>query len=159
MIRVNLLIFPLLAGCFVTMKTIQRLAFVATIATATAAISIFDTSSVQALVLFDNGASNLQAVVPSDQSSPDFLREAGDNFSLHSAANITKVTWSGIYSFGITPVTDNFSVRLFNIVSGVPDINSFATLNGSLSRINSGLDVDPDATLYNYALTLTTPSK
>ncbi|MGV0025041.1 PTPA-CTERM sorting domain-containing protein [Phormidesmis priestleyi] len=141
------------------MKTVRRFAFLAAIATTTIAISILNTSLAQALVLFDNGASNLEAVVPSDRSPsyPGLMLEGGDDFSFSSAANITKVTWSGIHLFGITPLTDAFSVGLSNIVNGVPDLNPFATLNGSLSRIDSGLDVDPDATLYNYALTLTTP--
>ncbi len=139
------------------MKTVQRFVFLSAITVTTAGISLLNTLSAQAAVLFDNGASNLQAVFPSNQNSPDFLLEAGDDFKLNSDANITKVTWSGIYLFGITPLIDNFSVRLFNILDGVPDINPFATLNGSLSRVDSGLDVDPDATLYDYALTPTTP--
>lgn len=139
------------------MKIVERFVFLSAIAVTTTGISLLNTSSAQAAVLFDNGASNLQAVFPSNQNSPDFSLEAGDDFKLNSAANITKVTWSGIYLFDITPLIDNFSVRLFNIFDGAPDINPFATLNGSLSRVDSGLDVDPDATLYDYALTPTSP--
>lgn len=47
----DLLIFSPLAGCFVTMKTIQRLAFVAAIATTTAAISVLSTSLAQAAIV------------------------------------------------------------------------------------------------------------
>lgn len=116
-------------------------------------------TSAEAAVLFNNGASDLQASVASDYSSPSLIGvyEAGDDFNLSSSATITQITWSGIYFFGIVPSLDNFSVRLFNFANGLPEINPFVTLSGTLSRADSGLNVEPDATLYNYALTLTTP--
>lgn len=137
------------------MKTVQCFVFLA--ATSATMLSLVANSvPAYAGVLFDNGVSDLQAVFPSNPSNPYIPSESGDDFSLSNAASITKITWSGIYLFGSLP-TDDFSVRLFNMVNGVPDINPFATLSGSFNRIDSGLKVDPDATLYNHALMLATP--
>jgi hypothetical protein len=144
------------------MKTVQRFSF--GIAFATMLPLAVNLAPAQAGVLFDNGAPNLDAFfVPSDSSPsyPGLMLQGGEDFSLNGAASITKVTWSGIYLFGNDPsnipLTDDFSVSLFNIVNGVPNINPFATLSGSLSRIDSGLDAAPDIDLYHYALTLATP--
>jgi hypothetical protein len=139
------------------MKTVQRFVFLAA-TSATMLSLVVNPAPAQAGVLFDQGASDLQATFPSNPSSSSFNPgESGDDFSLSSAANITEITWSGIYLFGSFLPTDNFSVRLFNIVNGVPDINPFATLSGSFNRVDSGLVVDPDGTLYNHALMLATP--
>lgn len=133
----------------------------ALVATSTTMLSLaVNLAPAQAAVLFDNGPSDLQATFLSNPINPFVPAEGGDDFSLSNAASITKITWSGIYFSGSLPsddFTDDFSVRLFNIVNGVPDINPFATLSGLFTRIDSGLNVEPDADLYNHALTLTTP--
>lgn len=121
-------------------------------------LSVGSVAPAVAAVLVDNGAPDLANGVFSDFASQI---ERGDNFSLSSDANITKINWSGGYANSNTPLTDSFSVRLFNIVGGTPNTSPFATLSGSLSRVDSGLNINlPNAQffdVYNYALTLTTP--
>ncbi len=120
-------------------------------------LSLGITTSAQAAVLFNNGAPDKNFVVKSDFDLPV---EAGDNFSLSDASNITQITWTGAYvtsddHFFNTPAADNFSVRVFKILNGVPQsspLNTFSNI--SASRTST---VFPGFTLFNYAFTPSQP--
>ncbi|MBS0496347.1 MAG: FxDxF family PEP-CTERM protein [Proteobacteria bacterium] len=79
-----------------------------------------------------------------------------DNFVLGAGSNtVTGVNWSGSYYPTNSPTaTDNFLIRIFGDLGGVPDTNpiySFSVGN-AVNRIDSGID---DATwsidIYNYS--------
>lgn len=80
--------------------------------------------SAGAAVIYDNGGTDYSDAFSSDFGIPI---QSGDDFSLNTGANvITDIHWWGFY-FGDVPVAappnDAFTIRIFNIVSGVPATN------------------------------------
>ncbi|WP_350131935.1 FxDxF family PEP-CTERM protein [Nitrosomonas sp.] len=83
-------------------------------------------------------------------------QQMADNFVLIAGSStLTGVNWSGSYYSTNSPAaTDNFLIRIFGDLGGVPDINpiySFSVGN-AVNRVDSGID---DATfsidIYNYS--------
>ena len=140
----DLLVFSPLAGCFVTMKTIQRLTFVVAIATTTAATSIFNTSLAQAAIVtgtitgtwdeYASGSFNLgdaftaefsyddAAIIPYDLSHIDpsdlDVRNVGFNVPLSSL----KVTVGSSYShtFDFSDPSSSFGEFFFQDFALLP---------------------------------------
>lgn len=110
-----------------------------------------------ATVIYDNGSADGSrgwwsdfdgALQPSQQMADNFVLGAGSN-------TLTGVSWSGSYYSSNTPTAaDNFVIRIFSDLGGIPDTNpiySFSVGN-AVNRIDSGID---DATwnidIYNYS--------
>ncbi len=107
-----------------------------------------------AAVIYDNGGPDGSRGWWSDFDGSN--QQMADNFVLGAGSNtITGVNWSGSYYSTNSPATtDNFLIRIFGDLGGVPDTNpiySFSVGN-AVNRVDSGID---DATwsidIYNYS--------
>ena len=109
----------------------------------------------QAAVLFDNGAPNFRLAIESDFALPV---EAGDDFTLTSSNDVTKITWSGLYaarsSVSLTPTVDQFSVRIFEFLNGKPAVSPIVAFNNaSVARTSNSQSVF----FYNYSFAPSQP--
>ena len=83
-------------------------------------------------------------------------QQIADSFAL-SAGNstITGVEWSGAYYSTNTPtLVDDFTIRIFSHVSGLPSTNPLYSFNvgNAVNRIDSGIDdVTWGIDIYNYS--------
>ncbi|MBD2075059.1 PTPA-CTERM sorting domain-containing protein [Phormidium sp. FACHB-592] len=109
----------------------------------------------QAAVLFNNGAPNFQLAIESDFALPV---EAGDDFTLTSSNDVTKITWSGLYAAGqavsVTPTIDQFSVRIFEFLNDRPAVSPIIAFNDiSVARASNPQSVF----FYNYSFAPSQP--
>jgi len=81
------------------------------------ALAVLPSAPAQAEIIFDNGGPNLEGAFISDASE---LWEQADDFSLAPGANIVAdVHWWGIYVFEDTPLSDSFTIRIYENVDGM----------------------------------------
>ncbi len=101
--------------------------------------------------IYDNGDPDLQAGIQSDFGGGIVItQEAGDDFVLSAGGDvITDIHWWGIYlpanplSPPSVPSSDDFSIRIFNITSGVPDTSPFYSNDtAAVTRIDANLNFD-----------------
>ena len=107
------------------------------------AVSLFLTgisTMVKAGIIFDNGGPDFPGGITSDFGAP--INQMADDFILTTGSNsIQDVHWWGFYAFDNTPVTDNFTIRIFDDDAGKPSANSFQTIfTGGPGRVDSGID-------------------
>lgn len=137
-----------------------------TLATAGVSVAVIGLSagSAQAANIFENGFP-IPFGMTSDWCAPGIClpgtavyNEVGDDFTLSSDSEIQQVKWAGFYSFGPDELaTDNFSVRIFDIVNGVPlDTPRIEYSNIQVSRGDFGFGFSVGA-MYSYIYTLATP--
>jgi hypothetical protein len=105
---------------------------------------LFVSTPTIAEIIYDNNGPDLKNAYASDFAYPvpPFGNgvEQGDNFVLMSGSNvITDIHWWGEYD-KISPLAqDNFTIRIFQIVSGIPSGNFLYQNNvGNVTRTNTG---------------------
>ena len=95
-----------------------------------------------ASVIYDNGVPDLTGIpFPSDFNVPF---QTGDDFTLGQPSVIRDVHWWGAYGIDTftPPLLDDFTIRLFNVVAGVPAVNPFHEINvGHVGRTDTGDDI------------------
>lgn len=110
-----------------------------------------------ATVIYDNGSADGSRGWWSDlDGALQPFQQIADNFVLGAGSNtLTDISWSGSYYSSSTPTAaDNFVIRIFSDLGGVPDINPIYSFNvgNAVNRIDSGID---DTTwsidIYNYS--------
>ena len=93
-------------------------------------------------VLFDNGSPDLANAFHSDfdTSSPSDTVQVGNEFSLSTPGRINHVRFYGLYaSDSIPPAFDDFTIRIFEVTGGVPDVNPLYEFDvASVSRAATG---------------------
>jgi hypothetical protein len=90
--------------------------------------------------VWNNGTPDQESARASDFEIPN---QIGDDFTRGTTATANQIQWWGVYGSGNTPTEpDDFTIRFFNIVAGVPDVVPFASYNvGDVGRVDSGLDL------------------
>ncbi|MGZ0018761.1 FxDxF family PEP-CTERM protein [Nitrosomonas sp. wSCUT-2] len=110
-----------------------------------------------ATVVYDNGSADGSRGWWSDfDGALQPFQQMADNFVLGAGSNtFTGVSWSGSYYASNNPTAaDNFVIRIFSDLGGIPDTNPIYSFNvgNAVNRIDSGID---DATwnidIYNYS--------
>lgn len=102
------------------------------------------TDTAGAAVIYNNGGPDYQDGYASDFGFPSSA-QAGEDFTLNTgAAVITDIHWWGFY-FDRTvavqvPPNDDFTIRIFDVVSGVPAINPFYDnhVGNNIARTSTG---------------------
>ncbi len=105
-----------------------------------------------ASVIYDNGGPDLTghltggAFVSDFDVAPElgFAVQVGDDFTLSQPSVIRDVHWWGAYGIDTftPPLLDDFTIRLFNVVAGVPAVNPFHEINvGHVGRTDTGDDI------------------
>jgi hypothetical protein len=104
-------------------------------------------SGASADLIFDQSVDLTVGADTSDASFSDEGRapqQMADNFTLlSSASTITDVHWWGLYGVSNTPFADDFRIRIFGDIGGVPGIeplNEFRFFPG-LNRVDTGVDL------------------
>lgn len=101
-----------------------------------------------AAVVYDNGGATdkLPGGYVSDMGEAPFSQQMGDDFTLDTSANVIEdVHWWGWYGIPLAaqPAPDNFSIRIFEINAGAPDVDPLFDINvGSVGRAKTDILVD-----------------
>ncbi len=103
--------------------------------------------SASATLLYDNGVTETDSYIVSD-NSPGADQLVADDFALSSgAATITNISWRGTYGRRTTPAQDNFKILIHSDDGGRPSVDSLFSFDG-LNVIRSL----PDANfIFTYA--------
>jgi len=112
-----------------------------------------------AAIIYDNGGPDFPGGITSDFDAP--TNQMADDFVLATGSNsIQDIHWWGFYAFDNTPLTDNFTIRIFDDDGGKPSTNSFQTIfTGDPGRIDTGIDFTfPTATVDVYEYWVTVPT-
>jgi hypothetical protein len=105
-----------------------------------AAWAVLSAATAQAAVIYDNGATPVNAAGASD--SAGLIR--ADDFTLAAGANVvTDIHWTGLYAQNAVPATDNFTIQLFaDTGAGAPTTVPLLSLAiGNATRTDSGTDI------------------
>ena len=134
-----------------------------TILTIVMTVMVGTTTANAGAIIYDNGSPDLvddPNAIGSDfdidppstintQMADDFVLQAGSN-------TIRDIHWWGVYLFNDTPLTDDFTIRVFEDDGGKPSATNFQTIfTGDPGRTDTGLDLVSlsgviNATLYEY---------
>ena len=153
----SVLLFPAISLRIIkTMQTMNYLSITAT------AVLLFSARLAAAAVVYTAGpysASNgawRSDFDPTPASVPNSTNQLADKFTLTTSYRITGVYWWGLYAEGNTPLSDNFTIRVFESVNGRPAVNPlYQFLLGNPGRSPTGIT----SSGYNvYAYTATFPS-
>jgi hypothetical protein len=108
-------------------------------------------------VIYDNGTPDLLESYASDANWHSGYAEQADDFVLQPGATLlTDVHWWGVYAVAQTPLTDSFTIRLFEDVAGVPDTSHFYEVSGiDGSRVATGTLEDNLFEIYSYSADIT----
>ena len=100
-------------------------------------------------VIFDNGGPDYISGWAADF---DDYQEMADDFNLRAGANrIEDVHWWGAYGYTDTPMTDDFTIRIYADVNGEPDFTPIIVRTDlTVSRTLVGVIEDGEA-LYEYS--------
>jgi PEP-CTERM motif len=108
------------------------------------------------ITIYDNGSPDYVDGSVSDFGLPV---QAGDDFILNSGADvITDIHWWGFYFSNSVPVqvppNDAFTIRIFNIVSGVADTNPFYVnlVGNNIVRTNTGNTIGGVIEVFEYSV-------
>jgi hypothetical protein len=106
-------------------------------------------------VIYNNGVPDETIAWLSDFDGNTFVdyAEQADDFVLNEGGNVvTDLHWWGVYAIGNTPVSDNFTVRIYNDAGGAPELSAFFELTGVTGdRAAYGTD-GFGLTIYEYAI-------
>jgi hypothetical protein len=108
-------------------------------------------------VIYSNGDPDLAYLTLSDF---DFPHQLADDFVLAPGGTVlTEIHWWGAYRMQDTPLSDSFTIRIFEDDSGAPAVNALHEFTGlSGNRVDSGFDLgisDVDVYAYSAAITAT----
>jgi len=85
----------------------------------TAILLLVASLRVDAHVVFDSGVTTINAAISSNTQIQSIV---ADDFRLEAGSNvIADVHWSGVYQSGNTPLTDAFSLQIYDDSGGMPD--------------------------------------
>lgn len=115
--------------------------------------SISTSAPLSAATIFNNGAPFIGLAANAtfaDSSGPSGFSEVADDFSLASGASTVRdVHWWGIYDSGVTPSSDQFTLKIYNDNSNAPGSLVLTLTIDSLSRTATS-DVVTGRTVHAY---------
>lgn len=112
---------------------------------------------VSAGVIYNNGDPDLSNAYMSDLGFIALQMETGDDFSLSTNVILRDVHWYGVYGWGngTEPAQDDFTIRIFNVVGGVPGTTPFYEEHiGDVGRVDTGNTIG-NYRLFAYSTLLT----